>query len=58
MTQIIAFCGLNCGQCGIEHHFLNRAEWPEYGCEKITRSIGFVPDARKNLEELRQARVS
>ena len=39
--------------CAIQRGVANCAHCPEYGCAKISRFIGFAPQARANLEAIR-----
>ena len=40
--------------CGMERGVVNCAYCDDYGCEKIERFFGFVPDARATLDGIRQ----
>jgi len=40
--------------CGMERGVVNCAYCDDYGCEKIERFFGFVPDARATLDAIRQ----
>jgi hypothetical protein len=39
--------------CGLERAVANCAHCTDYGCEKIERFFGFVPDARTTLDSVR-----
>jgi hypothetical protein len=39
--------------CVIAKGIANCAKCPDYACEKLERFLGFVPQAKANLEELR-----
>jgi len=41
--------------CGVERAVVNCAYCDDYGCEKIERFFGFVPDARAVLDEIRRS---
>ena len=41
--------------CGMERAVLNCAYCDDYGCEKIERFFGFVPDAKARLDGIRQS---
>ena len=59
----LAFDGRLCGHCseceiracGIERKVLNCAHCDDYACEKLEKFFGFVPDAKKALDEIRQS---
>ena len=42
-------------KCGLEKGVANCAHCDDYGCEKITRFFEMVPDAKKQLDEIRAA---
>jgi hypothetical protein len=49
----------HCGQCdvrtcGISHSVNNCAECDDFGCKKNTDFMNMVPDARSNLERVRE----
>ena len=39
--------------CEFEHGVANCAHCPDYACDKLERFFGFVPDARRVLEQAR-----
>ncbi len=39
--------------CAIERSVANCAHCPDYGCARITRFMGFVPQAKATLEAIR-----
>lgn len=41
--------------CGVARGVANCAYCPDYGCEKLMNFLGYVPEARATLEEIRRA---
>jgi len=41
--------------CGVARGVANCAHCPDYGCEKLTRFFGFVPQVQATLDEIRRA---
>lgn len=41
-------------KCGKERVVVNCAHCDDYGCEKLTKFFGMVPDAKKRLDEVRK----
>ena len=49
-----AECGIRA--CGVEKNLNHCGDCADYPCEKLTEFFGFVPDARKTLEAIRETR--
>jgi hypothetical protein len=39
--------------CAVEKGFINCARCPDYGCEKISGLLKYIPDAKARLDEIR-----